>query len=123
VFVPAEDAPRIRVVQVSAPADNREKRVQGDDAFNIVFHNRRGLSGTKTGVTQARSLDGGKTFVNYQAPVEPFDCCAASNVVGDYNGVDADGGRVVAVFLVITGGQQRIMAALTRFRPGTQQLH
>jgi hypothetical protein len=87
-----------------------------DGAINIVFHDRRGLSGTMTGVTLARSVDGGKTFVNHRVPVEPFDCCAASTFVGDYNGVDAYAGRVVAVFPVITSGQQRIMAAVARFR-------
>ena len=31
-------------------------------------------------------------------------------------------GGVVAVFPVLTGGQQRIMAAVMRFRTGTQSL-
>ena len=93
-----------------------------DGALNIVFHDRRGLSGTMTGVTLARSIDGGRTFVNHAVPMDPFDCCTESGFVGDYNGVDAYGGRVVAVFPVITGRQQRIMAATMRFRPGTQTL-
>jgi hypothetical protein len=93
-----------------------------DGAVNIVFHDRRGLSGTMTGVTLARSIDGGRTFVNHPLPVEPFDCCAASSFVGDYNGIDAIGGRVVAVFPVLRNGAQRIMAATMRFRPGTQTL-
>jgi hypothetical protein len=93
-----------------------------DGAVNVVFHDRRGLTGTMTGVTLARSIDGGTTFVNRRLPVEPFDCCAASTFVGDYNGLDAYGGRVVAVFPVIVGGEQRIMAAVMRFRPGTQVL-
>jgi hypothetical protein len=93
-----------------------------DGSVNIVFHDRRGLTGTMTGVMLARSVDGGKTFVNHRVPVEPFDCCSASAFVGDYNGLDAYGGRLVAVFPVITGGQQRIMAATMRFRPGTQSL-
>ena len=94
----------------------------GDGAINVVFHDRRGLSGTMTGVTLARSIDGGRSFVNHRVPLDPFDCCAASNFVGDYNGIDAYAGRIVAVFPVITGGQQRIMAAVARFRPGTQTL-
>ncbi|HQZ39915.1 MAG TPA: sialidase family protein [Vicinamibacterales bacterium] len=93
-----------------------------DGSIDVVFHDRRGLSGTMTGVTLARSIDGGRTFVNHAVPVEPFDCCAASGFVGDYNGLDAYGGRVVAVFPVIAGGQQRIMAASMRFRSGTQTL-
>ena len=93
-----------------------------DGAINVVFHDRRGQPGTITGLTLARSVDGGKTFVNHAVPVEPFDCCAASSFVGDYNGLDVNGGRVVAVFPVLTGGQQRIMAAAMRFRTGTQSL-
>ncbi len=93
-----------------------------DGSVNVVFHDRRGLTGTMTGVTLARSVDGGRTFVNHRVPVEPFDCCAASSFVGDYNGLDAYNGRVVAVFPVITGAQQRIMAATMRFRLGTQLL-
>jgi len=93
-----------------------------DGSVNVVFHDRRGLTGTMTGVTLARSVDGGKTFVNHRVPVEPFDCCAASSFVGDYNGLDAYNGRLVAVFPVMFGAQQRIMAATMRFRPGTQML-
>lgn len=94
-----------------------------DGAVNIVFHDRRGLAGTMTGLTLARSVDGGRTFVNHRLPVEPFDCCARSNFLGDYNGIDAWGGRVVAVFPVLPAeGDQRIMAAAMRFQPGSQTL-
>jgi hypothetical protein len=94
-----------------------------DGAVNVVFHDRRGLTGTMTGVTLARSVDGGRTFVNHRLPVEPFDCCARSTFLGDYNGIDAYGGRVVAVFPVVPAmGEQRIMAATMRFQPGTQTL-
>jgi len=94
-----------------------------DGSVNIVFHDRRGLSGTMTGLTMARSVDGGRTFVNHRLPVEPFDCCARSTFLGDYNGIDAYGGRVVAVFPVLPAtGEQRIMAATMRFQPGTQTL-
>jgi hypothetical protein len=55
--------------------------------------------------------------------VEPFDCCARSSFLGDYNGIDAYSGRVVAVFPVLpAAGDQRIMAATMRFLPGTQTL-
>jgi hypothetical protein len=93
-----------------------------DGAINVIFHDRRDLTGTMTGLTFARSVDGGRTFVNHRLPVEPFDCCAVSTFVGDYNGIDAYGGRVVAVFPVLTGSEQRIMAAVMRFRSGTQTL-
>ena len=94
-----------------------------DGALNLVFHDRRGRQGTVTGVTLARSIDGGKTFVNYAVPVTPFDCCEKSGFFGDYNAIDAYGGRLVAAFPVITAtGQQRVQAAVARFRPGTQEL-
>jgi hypothetical protein len=96
-----------------------------DGSLNLIFHDRRGLPGTMTGVTMARSVDGGKSFVNYPLPVPPFDCCGASTFFGDYNGIDAYGGRVVAAFPVLAappGNQQSVQAAVARFRPGTQEL-
>jgi hypothetical protein len=88
-----------------------------------VFHDRRGHTGTRTGVMLARSVDGGKTFVNHKLPVTPFDCCDKSSFFGDYNGIDAVGGRVVALFPVLTGnGTQKVQAAIVRFRPGTQEI-
>ena len=94
-----------------------------DGALNIVFHDRRGQKGTMTAVTLARSIDAGKTFVNIALPVPAFDCCARSAFFGDYNGIDAYGGRVVAAFPVLTAnGQQKVQAAVARFHPGTVNL-
>ena len=96
-----------------------------DGALNLVFHDRRGLAGTMTGVTLARSIDGGNSFVNLPLPETPFDCCAATSFFGDYNGIDAYGGRVVALFPVVSAkpaAEQRVRAAIVRFRPGTQEL-
>ncbi len=96
-----------------------------DGALNLVFHDRRGLSGTLTGVTLARSVDGGRTFVNHALKVAPFDCCAGSTFFGDYNGIDAYGGLVIALFPVLLPSsppQQTVMAAIARFRAGTQEL-
>jgi hypothetical protein len=73
----------------------------------------------------ARSIDGGKTFVNHPLPERPFDCCAASSFFGDYNGIDAHGGRVVALFPVLASKpapEQSVKAAIVRFRPGAQEL-
>ena len=73
----------------------------------------------------ARSIDGGKSFVNLPLPETPFDCCAATSFFGDYNGIDAYGGRVVALFPVVSAkpaAEQRVRAAIVRFRPGTQEL-
>jgi hypothetical protein len=94
-----------------------------DGSLNLVFHDRRGQIGKTTGLTLARSVDGGKTFVNRQGPIAAFDCCERSAFFGDYNGIDAYGGRVVAVFPVLTGdGQQKVQAAIARFRTSTQDL-
>jgi hypothetical protein len=98
-----------------------------DGSLNLVFHDRRGQTGTLTGVTLARSVDGGKTFVNRVLSVAPFECCEASTFFGDYNGIDAYGGRVVAAFPVLPGParertSQSIVAAFARFAPGTQEL-
>ena len=99
-----------------------------DGSVNLVFHDRRGRSGTMTGVTLARSVDGGRTFVNRPLEGLEFDCCAASAFFGDYNGIDAYGGRVVAAFPVlppIKGSlldAQAVYAAIARFQPGTQEL-
>ena len=101
-----------------------------DGSINVVFHDRRGLKGTMTGVTLARSVDGGKTFENIalsahdgQALVPPFDCCTKSAFFGDYNAIDAYGGRVIAAFPVLTAnGQQKVQAAVARFLPNTVNL-
>jgi hypothetical protein len=94
-----------------------------DGSLNLVFHDRRGGKGNVTGVTLARSVDGGRTFVNYAVPVTPFECCERSGFFGDYNAIDAHGGRVVAAFPVLTAtGQQKVQAAVAKFRTGTQEL-
>ena len=45
-------------------------------------------------------------------------------IFGDYNGIDAYGGRVVAAFPVLGSARsdQRVLAAIARFEPGTPQL-
>jgi hypothetical protein len=94
-----------------------------DGAINVVFHDRRNQTGTVTGVTLARSVDGGKTFANLPLPIPAFDCCTRSAFFCDYNGIDAYGGRVVAAFPVLTvNGQQKVQAAVARFHPGTVNL-
>jgi hypothetical protein len=96
-----------------------------DGSLNVIFHDRRGRMGMLTGVTLARSVDGGATFVNYPLEVAAFDCCGSSTFFGDYNGIDAFGGRVVAAFPVLVpsaGDQQRVLAAVARFRVGSQEL-
>jgi hypothetical protein len=96
-----------------------------DGAINVIFHDRRDQTGTKTGVTLARSVDGGTSFVNYLLAVPAFDCCDRSGFFGDYNGIDAYGGRVLAAFPVLPAANdlrtQAVLAVVTDFRPGTQE--
>ena len=93
-----------------------------DGAVNVIFHDRRDANGTMTGVTLARSVDGGKTFVNRALPIPAFDCCEKSAFFGDYNGIDAYGGAVVGAFPVLTPAGQKVQAVVARFHPGTQDL-
>lgn len=91
-----------------------------DGAVNIVFYDRRNLDGTKTRVTLARSIDGGKTFVNHQVKLEPFECNKGI-FFGDYSGVDAYGGRVVPIFThFINKRDLAVAVAIFDFKPGTQ---
>jgi hypothetical protein len=93
-----------------------------DGSINVVFHDRRDLDGTRTGVTLARSVDGGRTFVNYRVNQPPFDF-RPGVFFGDYNGIDAFGGLVAAVYPHLVGEQElAVSAALFRFKPGTQEL-
>lgn len=91
-----------------------------DGSVNVVFHDRRGQTGTRTGVTLARSIDGGRTFVTLPVAVPPFECCGPA-FFGDYSGIDAYGGRVLAVFPVVADGRQQVWSATVRFKPGTTE--
>ncbi|MBI3653956.1 MAG: exo-alpha-sialidase [Acidobacteria bacterium] len=92
-----------------------------DGALNIVFYDRRDLPGTKTGVTLARSIDGGKTFVNYKIQQPPFECNTGV-FFGDYNGIDAYNGLVVPIYTHFVGDRElAVSVALFKFKPGTQQ--
>ncbi len=92
-----------------------------DGAVNIVFYDRRDTEGTKTAVILARSVDGGKTFVNHKINQEPFPC-DRSAFFGDYNGIDAYGGRVVCMWQHFTApGRLAISAAIFDFKHGAQE--
>lgn len=85
-----------------------------DGSVNVVFYDRRDSGDTRMGLTLARSTDGGKTFPNYRSKQEPFD--GDKRFLGDYLGVDAHGGRVVAVYPVVTPRKElELRAALWRF--------
>jgi hypothetical protein len=91
-----------------------------DGAVNIVFYDRRDSDDTKTGLILARSIDGGKTFVNHKINQEPF-ACDKKVFFGDYIGIDAYGGRVVAMYQhFIDEPNVAVSAAIFDFKKGTQ---
>jgi hypothetical protein len=94
-----------------------------DGSVNIVFYDRREGRGTQTGLTLARSVDGGRTFVNHKIDVPPFNANERS-FFGDYGSISAYGGRVVPAFMhfVKDGGNLAISVVLFRFKLGTQDL-
>jgi hypothetical protein len=64
-----------------------------DGSVNVQFYDRRDdPAGRLTGVTLARSTDGGRTFTNYAWTAEPFTANGA--FLGDYEWLVAQGGRV-----------------------------
>ena len=93
-----------------------------DGSINILFYDRRDGTGTQTGVTMARSVDGGKTFLNHKIDVPPFG--ANSNVFfGDYGGISAYQGRVVPAFMhFVNEGKLAVSVALYRFKLGTHEI-
>jgi hypothetical protein len=93
-----------------------------DGSLNVAFYDRHDTTGTLTGLTFARSTDGGRTFVNYKINQTPF-ACDPKVFFGDYLGVAAYGGRVVAAYMHFTSDKDlALSAALFRFKPGTQEL-
>jgi hypothetical protein len=92
-----------------------------DGAANVVFFDRRNNSGAGDAameVTLARSVDGCETFTNFAVNLRPF--APGAPFMGDYNGIAAFGGRVVAVFPhFVERRELAVSAALFRFEPGT----
>jgi hypothetical protein len=92
-----------------------------DGSVNVVFYDRRDTEGTRTGVTLARSLAGGRAFVNYKTEQEPF-ACNDKVFFGDYTGIAAYGGRVVPIYMhFLDNDKLAVSVALFRFKPGTQE--
>ncbi len=92
-----------------------------DGSVNIVFYDRKDTFGNLTGVTLARSIDGGKSFVNYKLNMNPFDC-NKKIFFGDYTGVDAHNGLVTPIFMHFTDKNKIVVsAAIYHFKPGTQE--
>ena len=93
-----------------------------DGSVNIIFYDRRDTSGTETRLTLARSVDGGRTFVNHKIDLPPF-AVNSRTFFGDYSSISAYQGRVVPAFMhFIDDGRLAISVALFRFKPGTQEL-
>jgi hypothetical protein len=92
-----------------------------DGSINIVFYDRRNLKDTMTGLTLARRVDGGESFVNYRIDQEPF-VCLKDVFMGDYIGISAVNGRVVAGYCHVLEKKQTAMsAAVFQFKLGTQE--
>ena len=89
-----------------------------DGSINIIFYDRRDGTGTQTGVTLARSVDGGRSFVNHK-----IDCRRLVRTTrvffGDYGGISAYQGRVVPAFMhFVNNSNLAISVALFRFKLG-----
>jgi hypothetical protein len=73
-------------------------------------------------LTLARSVDGGRTFVNHKIDGPLFNVNERV-FFGDYSSVSAIGGRVVPVFMhFVSEGNLAVSVALFRFKPGTQEM-
>jgi hypothetical protein len=68
-----------------------------DGSINLVYFERVKAADGLTQVKLARSLDGGQSFENLNVDVPPF-VTDDKVFFGDYVGIDARGGRVVAAF-------------------------
>ena len=91
-----------------------------DGSVNIVFYDRRDTEGGLTKLTLARSIDGGRTFVNHKID-QPAFACDPKIFFGDYSGISAYGGRVVPIFMHYTEAKKlAVSVALFHFKPGTQ---
>ncbi len=93
-----------------------------DGSVNAIFYDRRDQEGTITGLTLARSTDGGRTFVNHRVKQEPV-AFERGVFFGDYIGIDARSGRVVAVYPQFIGKRQvALFAALFQFKSNQKRV-
>ena len=86
-----------------------------DGSVNVLFYDRRGRAGTMSGLTLARSTNGGMTFVNHPVKIPDFEV-TDKITFGDYLGVDAKDGRVVGVFPHVVQGKVILSAAVFDFK-------
>lgn len=93
-----------------------------DGSVNVIFYDRRDGKATETHLTLARSVDGGKTFVNHKVDLPAFSANPRM-FFGDYSSISAYDGRVVPVFMhFLNDGKLAVSVALYRFKPGTQEM-
>jgi hypothetical protein len=91
-----------------------------DGSVNMVFYDRRDTEGALTKLTLARSVDGGRSFVNYKIDVPAF-VCDPKVFFGDYSGISAYNGQVVPIFMHFTPDKKlAVSVALFHFKRGTQ---
>ncbi|HEX6728448.1 MAG TPA: sialidase family protein, partial [Pyrinomonadaceae bacterium] len=94
-----------------------------DGSVNTVFYDRRDSSSTVTKLTMARSVDGGRTFVNHRIDLPPFSCHSGV-FFGDYSSIAAHDGRVIPIFMHFREDRMlSVSVALFRFKLGTQDLN
>ena len=92
-----------------------------DGSVNVVFYDRRDTEGTGTKVVMARSIDGGKTFVNHKIDTPSFKCDDKA-FFGDYSSISAYGGRVIPMFMHFDERKKLVVSvARFQFKPGTQE--
>lgn len=92
-----------------------------DGSVNVVFYDRRDTEGAMTKLVMARSVDGGKTFVNY--PIEqPAFKCDDKVFFGDYTGISAYNGRVLPIFMHFDQPKKlTVSVGRFHFKPGSQE--
>lgn len=92
-----------------------------DGSVNVIFYDRRDTEGALTKLVLARSVDGGRSFVNHQINVPPF-ACDPKVFFGDYSGISAYNGRVVPIFMHLNDDKKlAVSVALFHFKAGTQE--
>jgi len=92
-----------------------------DGSVNVIFYDRRDTERALTNLTMARSVDGGRTFLNHKVDLPAF-ACDAKVFFGDYSGISAYNGHVVPIFMHFSDNKKlAVSVALFHFKPGTQE--
>src|SRR5438067_2174094 len=92
-----------------------------DGSVNVIFYDRRDTEGAMTKLVMARSVDGGKTFVNHKVDQAAFKC-DDKVFFGDYTGISSYGGHVIPMFMNFDEQKKLVVSvALFHFKPGTQE--